>query len=155
MKKNKLPLNKIYHHIRHTRPRWYREYHQWEHHSTLHWVSLGLSSMVMLVGFMNAVLLMQEYPLASSYAATTTVTQQVNAGTLTISPQASASLSSVTVTATGTQNSTGNLGTVTVTDNRGSGAGWSATATSSDFTFINAAVKTSGANNTVTSGGTY
>jgi hypothetical protein len=111
----------------------------------------------MVMGFVNAVMLLQQYPLTSADAASgsTTVTQQVNAGTLNISPQSNASLSSVTVNATASQNSTGNLGTVTITDNRGSGVGWSATATSSDFTFINTALKVSGANNTVTSGGTY
>lgn len=152
-----MKLHTIYHHIRHTRPAWYHEYHAWKHHSTLHWVTLYLSAMIMLVGFVNALVILQRYPLVPTHASsgTTTVNQQVNAGTLNISPQASATLSTITVNATASQNSTGNLGTVTVTDNRGSGVGWSATATSSDFTFVNAAVKTVGSNNTVTSGGTY
>jgi hypothetical protein len=150
-------FHKAVHHLRYTRPKWYHEYHKWEHHSTVHWVTFALSAIVMFLGFVNTVMLLQRYPLKSADAdsGSTTVTQQVNAGTLTISPQANASLSTVTVNAASSQNSTGNLGTVTVTDNRGSGVGWSATATSTNFTFINAAVKQSGSNNTVTSGGTY
>lgn len=143
-------FHKIVHHIKHTRPQWYYDYHAWEHHNTLHWITFGLSTMVMFLGFINAVMLMQRYPIGPADAATTTVSQTVNAGTLNISPQASASLSTVTVNAAASQNSAGDLGTVTVTDNRGSGVGWSATAASSDFTFVNAAVKTSGSNNTFT-----
>lgn len=150
-------LRNAYHHIRHTRPQWYHEYHKWKHHTTFHWITLSLSTTVMIMGFVNAIILVQQYPLLPADAAsgTTAVTQQVNAGTLNISTAANASLSTVTVNATASQNSSGNLGTMTVTDNRGSGVGWSATATATDFTFINTAVKQSGSNNTVTSGGTY
>lgn len=84
----------------------------------------------------------------------TTLTQQVLAGSLSISSGATASLSSVTES-TSSQNATGNLGTVTVSDTRGTGVGWSATATCTNFTYINPAVVASGSNNTVTSGGTY
>ncbi len=147
----------IYHHLRYTRPQWYRDYHKWKHVDTLHWLTLIFSSFAIVVGFMNALLLIQQSPLNSTYAAsgTTTISQQVNAGTLNISTNTSSTLTAVTVNATSSQSSTGNLGTLTVTDNRGSGVGWSSTATSSDFTFINAAVKVSGSNSTVTSGGTY
>jgi hypothetical protein len=150
-------LHSIYHNIRHTRPKWYTEYHKWKHHETLHWITFAFSTIVMFMGFINAVLLIQKNPLQGAEAAsgTTSVTQQVNAGTLSISTTSSSSLSSITVDVTQSQNSTGNLGTLTVTDNRGSGVGWSCTATSSDFVFINSAVKVSGSNNTVTSGGTY
>lgn len=151
-----MKVSSVYHHIRHSRPKWYDDYHRWKHHRLLHWSTFFLSSVVMLLGFVNAVMLMQSYPLRDARAASgsTTVTQTVNAGTLNISTAGSATLSSVTVNATASQNSTGNLGTVTVTDNRGSGVGWSATATSSHFIFINPAVLVSGSNNTVTSGGT-
>lgn len=147
----------LYYHLRHTRPQWYKDYHKWKHVDTLHWLTLIFSSFAIVVGFINAIMLIQQYPLNSSYAAsgTTSVSQQVNAGTLNINTNASSSLTAVTVNATSSQNSTGTLGTLTVTDDRGSGVGWSATATSSDFTFINAAVKVSGSNDTVTSGGTY
>lgn len=157
MANTKISLKSVYHHVRHTRPKWYHDYHRWEHHETLHWITFAFSSIVMFMGFVNAVLLMQEYPLQGANAAsgTTSVTQQVNAGTLNLGTTASSSLSTVTVNATAAQNSTGNLGTVTVTDNRGSGVGWTCSATSSNFTFINSAVKVSGSNNTVTSGGTY
>lgn len=115
-----------------------------------------MSTIVMLLGFVNAVMLMQRYNLTPAEAATgtTNVTQSVIAGTLTIVPAATAALSSVTASVTSSQNSTGNLGTVTVTDNRGSGVGWSATATSTNFYAINSAVTTSGGNS-ITTGGTY
>lgn len=160
-------LHSVYHHLRHSRPKWYTKYHEWENHEILHWVTFAFSATVMFIGFVNALLLLQEYPLlpAAASSGTTAVSQQVNAGTLNISTTASSSLSSVTVDATTSQNSTGNLGTVTVTDNRGSGLGWSCTATSTHFIKVNAATKISGSNNTVTSdssstfsnatGGTY
>lgn len=121
----------------------------------------------MLLGFINTVLLLQQYPLLPAHAATgtTTVNQTVSGGTLNISTGGIATLSAVTVNATAAQNSTGNLGTVTVTDNTGTGVGWSSTATSTHFIKANAAVKTVGNNNTVTTdssstfssatGGTY
>lgn len=148
---------KIYHKARHNRPKWYQDYHKWKHHNTLHWFTFSLSSCVMIMGFINALIMMQQNPLRDVNAATgsTTITQQVNAGTLNLGSSASASLSVVTVNALMSQNSTGNLGTMTVTDNRGSGVGWSATVTSSNFVYVNAAVKQTGSNSTVTSGGTY
>src|SRR5690348_15984600 len=118
-------LNSVYHHIRHTRPKWYEEYHKWEHHEILHWFIFAFSSIMMFLGFVNALLLLQNHPILPAGAAsgTTSVTQQVNAGTLSISTNASTSLSAITVDVTQSQNSTGNLGTLTVTDNRGSGVG--------------------------------
>ncbi len=145
----------IIHHIRHTRPKWYIEYHKWEHANKLHWATFIVSTIVIGLGFLNAVMLMNGITLQRLLAATTTVTQQVNAGTLGLSSAGSASLSTITVNVTSSQNSTGNLGAITVTDNRGSGVGWSLTMTSSDYTFVNSAVKVTGGNNTVTSGGTY
>ena len=152
-----LQLKRILFHIKNSRPEWYRQYHQWKHHSTLHWITLSFSSLVILLGFVNTLLLTEKYSFQPANAAsgTTTVTQQVNAGTLNISSQSSESMTAVTVNATTTQTTTGSLGTVTVTDDRGSGVGWSCTATSTDFYYINQAVKTSGSNSTVTSGGTY
>ncbi|MGI8419070.1 MAG: hypothetical protein ACR2LN_00330 [Candidatus Levyibacteriota bacterium] len=146
---HKKTLHTIYHHVRHTRPKWYHEYHKWEHHNTLHWVTFALSSVVMLLGFINALLLAQQYPLQGVNAASTTVNQQVNQGLLTISSAASANLSAVTVAAA-SQNSTGNLGTVTVTDNTGLGNGWTANATCSHFIKYNSPFRTGGSAGTLT-----
>jgi len=150
-------LHTVYHHIRHTRPQWYYEYHKWKHHGTLHWITFVISSIVLVLGFMNAMILIQQnsFRLVDAAGGTTQVTQTVNAGTLNLSTSPYATLSAITVNATASQNSTGNLGTLTVTDNRGSGVGWSSTATCSDFTYRNQAVRVAGSNNTVTSGGTY
>lgn len=158
-------LSKLHHHIRHTRPKWYHHYHQWEHHSTLHWITFSLSTIVMILGFVNAVMLMQRYNVTSAQAATTNVTQTVNQGLLTINSAGSASMTPVTTSATSAQNSTGSLGTVTVTDNTGTGVGWSATATSTHFIKYNTPIRTGGAagsltvDNTATynnaTGGTY
>lgn len=150
-------IKKATYHARYTRPQWYHEYHQWEHHANLHWLTFIVSTMVILMGFINVVFQMAQNPpeIKTASAATTTVSQTVNAGTLGLTSGASTSLSSVTIDTSTAQTSTGNLGTVTVTDNRGSGVGWSVTATSTNFTKVNAAVKTAGSNSTVTSGGTY
>lgn len=144
-------LHRIYHHVRHTRPRWYHEYHQWKHHNKIHWITLGLSAILMLTGFTNALLLLHQYASNSASAATgtTAVTQQVNGGTLSVSPQATATLSTVTVS-TSNQNSTGSLGTITVDDNRGTGVGWSTTASSTHFIKYNTPVRTGGAAGTLT-----
>lgn len=82
------------------------------------------------------------------------VTYTLSAGTLSLSAPSSGSLSSVNLIA-GAMTGTGSLGTVQVTDRRGTLVGWNATATCSNFIRVNAAVRTSGSNNTVTSGGTY
>lgn len=147
-------LHKVIHHLRHTRPRWYDEYHKWKHYAVLHWITFALSSIVIFMGFVNALLLIQQYPLQPVGADTgaTTITANVNAGTLSIAPPASANLSAVNVDVASSQNSTGSLGTVTVTDNRGSGVGWSATATSSHFYKYQNPVMTGGSNNTVSVG---
>lgn len=144
-------IKRAYHHARHTRPRWYHEYHKWEHHSTLHMVTLALSSFVIIMGFANAFILMRDYPLKQSRAATATVTANVTAGALMIfTTESVATLSAVTVNVQTSQNSTGSLGTITIEDNRGSGAGWSSTMTSSHFYKYQSAVMTGGSNNTVT-----
>lgn len=109
-----------------------------------------------MLGLVNVAYLMnQNPPLQVANGAETITTQELTSSTLSIGSQPTASLSTATVNSTASQNTTGNLGTVTITDDRGSGAGWSTTATASHFTAINAAVMTSGANNTVTSGGSY
>lgn len=155
MEKKPRKIHKIIHHIRHTRPRWYHEYHKWEHHHTLHWITFALSSTVIFTGFINALILTQQYSTHPVNADTgvTTVTQQVDAGTLNITTPGSANLSSVTVNAASSQNTTGSLGAVTVVDSRGSGIGWSSTVTSSHFYYYNTPVMTGGSNNTVTVGG--
>jgi hypothetical protein len=143
------------HHVRHTRPQWYKDYHQWEHHSTLHWATFVVSSLVILMGFVNVISQYSQNPFKRANAATdsTILTQEVTAGALTISNSGDESLSSASVS-TSNQNTTGSLGTITVTDARGTGVGWSATATSTDFYKVNSAVQASGANNTVTTDAT-
>lgn len=143
-------------HAKNTRPAWYHQYHQWPHHKTLHWATFSLSTGIIMLGLANVVYLMNENPpLQIARGADTVTTQEVNPSSLSLVGQPSATLSSVSVNSTAAQNSSGNLGVTTITDDRGSGAGWSATATASHFTAINAAVMSSGANNTVTSGGTF
>lgn len=113
--------------------------------------TLALSSFVIIMGFANAFILMRDYPLRQSRAATATVTANVTAGALLIyTTESVATLSAVTVNVTTSQNSTGSLGTITIEDNRGSGAGWSSTMTSTHFYKYQNAVMTGGANNTVT-----
>lgn len=145
-------LKKGLHHIRNSRPQWYKDYHQWEHHATLHWITFVVSSIVILMGFFNVVFqAAQQAPVKKAHAATasTTLTQDVTAGSLTISNSGNQSLTSTSVS-TSNQNTTGSLGTITVVDNRGTGAGWSTTATSTHFLFFNSPVTTGGSNNTVT-----
>lgn len=148
-------IKKATYHAKYTRPQWYHDYHKWEHHAGLHWLTYIIATVVILTGFVNVVAHHTQNTPTPSVLGTTTVSQTVNAGTLGLTSGSSVTLSAVTVNAAAAQNSTGNLGTVTVTDNRGSGAGWSVTATSTNFTAVNSAVKTVGSNNTVTSGGTY
>lgn len=152
-------IKKGIHKIRHARPQWYKEYHEWEHHATLHWITFIVSCVVILVGFFNvAYQLVQKAPVTPAHAATATqnVTQSVTGGSLTITNAGNQSMSGATVQ-TNAQTTTGSLGTITVTDNRGTGAGWSTTATSTHFIKFNSPVTTGGANNTVSvnSGSTF
>jgi hypothetical protein len=147
-------VKKGMHHIRHSRPQWYKEYHKWEHHGTLHWITFVVSSTVILMGFFNIVSQMTQTPLVKpAHAATTTLSQDITGGSLTLSNSGDQSLGSASVS-TSNQNTTGSLGTITVTDARGTGVGWNATATSTHFIKVNSAVKTSGSNNTLTTDGT-
>ena len=75
-------------------------------------------------------------------------------GTLSMTTPGSVNLSAVTLSYPN-PNGTGSLGTVQVVDNRFTNVGWNLTATTTSFYQVGAAVKTSGSNNTVTSGGTY
>ena len=150
-------IKKGLHHIRHTRPQWYADYHQWEHHATLHWATFAVSVAVILMGFVNVVFQMaQNKTVRPAGAATTTLTQEITQGTLTMDTSASQAMSSASVSQS-SQASTGSLGTITVTDNRGTGAGWGVTATSTHFVKINNPVMTGGSNNTLTlnSGAAY
>lgn len=147
-------LKQLSHHVRHTRPAWYQSYHQWRHHGIIHWTVLIAATAIIFFIVVNLSLQYSGNQPKGVQAATTDVSQTVNAGTLSLSAPGSTTLSAVT-TSTSSQNSTGTLGVTTVTDTRGSGAGWSLTDTSTNFTVVNAAVKVSGSNNTVTSGGTY
>lgn len=147
------------HHIRHKRPHWYQEYHKWEHHGTLHWITFVASCLIILIGFATVIAQMSvNTPIVKAHADTksTVLTQAVTGGSLTISNDGNHTLGAATVDVTD-QNTTGTLGTITVTDNRGSGVGWNTTATSTNFVKVNAAVKTSGSNTTVTTntGSTY
>src|SRR5258706_10868597 len=117
------------------------------YHSLLHWTMLSAFSLIVMIG-LYAVVSQVERVYAST--ATTNVSQDVTTGTLSISNTGDQTLSSTAVSVTN-QNTSGSLGTITVTDSRGSGVGWNTTATSSHFIKVNAAVKTSGSNNTVTS----
>jgi len=145
-------LKKGIHHIRHSRPKWYQDYHQWEHHATLHWITFIISCVVIMMGFVNVVTNMQA-PIRKTYAATssTNVNQDVTSGVLSISNTGDQYLSTASASVTN-QNTTGSLGTITVTDNRGSGVGWSATATSTQFYKYNSPVMTGGSNNTLSIG---
>ncbi|MGI8419074.1 MAG: WxL domain-containing protein [Candidatus Levyibacteriota bacterium] len=145
-----MKIQKGIHHLKYTRPQWYKDYHQWEHHAFLHWATFVVSSIVITMGFVNIVFQMQQHApkVEIANAASTVLTQNVNGGTLTISNNGNQALSAATVS-TSNQNTTGSLGTITVTDNRGTGAGWNATATSTHFLKFNAATKITGANSTV------
>lgn len=143
-----MKVKKIIHHIRQTRPKWYTEYHQWEHHATLHWITFAVSCVVILMGFFNVINQTSVKEAHASTTASTNLTQTVNGGSLTISNTGDQSLSSANVS-TSNQNTTGSLGTITMTDNRGTGVGWSTTATSTEFYKYNTPVKTGGSNNTL------
>lgn len=146
-----MTIKKGIHHIRHSRPKWYKEYHQWEHHAVLHWVTFIVSSIVIMMGFFNTVSQMLKTPTvdkAHAATASTTLTQDVTAGVLSISNTGTQALSSTAVSISN-QNTTGSLGTITVTDNRGTGVGWSATATSTHFIKYNSPTTTGGSNNTL------
>jgi hypothetical protein len=152
-------IKKVVNHIRHSRPKWYKDYHKWEHHGFFHWITFVFSSIIIFLGFLNIAFQIPQnvnIKKANASSATTLINQDVTGGSLTISNTGDQSLSSTQVSTT-SANTTGSLGTITVTDNRGSGAGWSATATSTHFIKVNSAVMTSGSNNTVTSdsGSTY
>ncbi len=137
------------HNLKHNRPQWYTEYHQWEHHATLHWATFIVSTLVILMGFMNVVMqLTQNTTVKSANAASTILTQDITAGSLTLSNSGDESLDPASVS-TSDQDTTGSLGTITVTDNRGTGTGWNATVSSTHFIKYNAAVMTGGANATV------
>lgn len=124
--------------------------------------------MVIMVGFFNVVSEMfttvSNTPQANAATATTNVTQDVNAGVLSISNGGDQTMSAASVSLN-SQNTSGSLGTITVSDARGTGVGWSATATSTHFIKYNSPVTVSGANNTLTvannatynnaTGGTY
>lgn len=143
-------IKKGIHHLKHTRPQWYKDYHEWEHHATLHWVSFIVSSAIIIMGFANIVIqVTQNANVKDASAATTTMTQAVNAGSLTIGNSGAQVLTDASVSISN-QDTTGSLGTITVTDNRGTGVGWTATATSSHFIKANTAVKVTGSNDTVT-----
>lgn len=145
-------MSSALHHIKHTRPQWYKDYHQWEHHAALHWATFVVSSIVIMVGFFNVVSQMfhtANPQQANAYTATTNVTQNVNAGLLTIANTGDQTLTAATVSIN-SQNTTGSLGTITVDDARGTGVGWAATATSTHFIKYNSPVTTSGSNSTLT-----
>lgn len=143
--------------IIHRRPEWYHRYHGWSHHAKINWSFLiAILTVFNLMVFGSTGGNFGHSPfIQSTNAASTTITQAVTAGSVALVSQTSASMSAVGINATTAQISTGNLGTTTVTDNRGSGAGWSVTATATSFYVINGAVKTSGSNNSVASGGIY
>lgn len=110
--------------------------------------TLALSSLVIIMGFANAYILMRSHPLKQSRAATATVTANVTAGGLMIyTTESVATLSAITVNVTTSQNSTGSLGTITIEDNSGSGNGWSSTMTSSHFYKYQNPDTTNGVNN--------
>lgn len=141
-----MDVNKGIHHIRHTRPQWYRNYHEWEHHETLHWITFVASSAIIILGFANIIIqLNQNTPVKEAAAAadTTTVTQVISGGSLTIGNTGAESLTGATASSSH-QDTTGDLGTITVTDSRGTGVGWSLTAESTDFYKYNNPVQTSG-----------
>lgn len=138
-------LRKIAHHIKHTRPQWYREYHEWQYHGVLHWATLIVSTLVIVMGFVSVLIeITKEEPIRLANAAQTHVRQDVTGGNLTISQTGDEYMATVSASVNH-QDTTGDLGTVTVTDNRGSGAGWSATAQSTNFYKYNNPTTTSGA----------
>ena len=148
-------LKKTVHHIRYNRPQWYKDYHEWEHHAALHWITFAVSCLIILAGFMNVVNQTQKLEVrkASADTKSTVVTQDVTGGSLTITSTANQSMSAVGVD-TVSHNTTGTLGDVTVTDSRGTGVGWTASATSTNFYKYNDPVKVSGSNSTVSLGTT-
>ncbi len=151
------------HHIRHTRPQWYKQYHEWEPHVFLHWTAFIISSIIILLGLTNAVSQLQVKK-AGATSSSTTLSQDLTSGTLTISNTGGQTLTAGAVS-TSSQLTTGSLGTITLVDNRGTGVGWSATATSTNFIKYNNPVTTGGTNDTLsvdststydsTTGGTY
>lgn len=142
-----MDVKKGIHHIKHTRPKWYKDYHEWEHHTTLHWISFAASSAIIIMGFANIIIqLTQNTPIQKAGAATdtTTVTQVVSGGSLTLGNTGAESLTGATASSNA-QDTTGDLGVLTVTDSRGTGVGWSLTAESTDFYKYNNPTTVSGA----------
>ena len=88
-------------------------------------------------------------------AATTTVSQTVTPGLLTLTSPTSATLPPAQTNADIGATSQGSLGTVQVTDGRGTNAGWSLTATTSNFAQIKSPVPSRTGSPTVTSAGAY
>lgn len=70
---------------------------------------------------------------APAGAASTSLTQAITPGLLTLTSRPNATMSTVTADAVHNQTSSGSLGAVEATDSRGNGAGWSVTATCSNF----------------------
>ncbi len=139
-------IKKIAHHIKHTRPQWYTEYHEWQYHGVLHWATLIVSTLVIVMGFVSVLIeLTSKEPIRLANAAQTHVRQDVTGGNLTISQTGDEYMATVSASVNH-QDTAGDLGTVTVTDNRGSGAGWSATAQSTNFYKYNNPTTTSGSN---------
>src|SRR5690348_3375355 len=100
------------HHIRHSRPQWYKDYHKWEYHAVLHWITFTVSSIIILVGFFNVIVqVAQNAPVTKAHAATTTLSQTVNPGSLTISNTGNQSLSAASIS-TASANTTGSLGVI-------------------------------------------
>ena len=149
-----------------SRPEWYRQYHSWSPHVLLHWTVFVVSCIVIMLGFINVISQFYANPLQNANASTasTTLTQNVNGGTLNISNSGNQTMTAVSVSSN-SQTSTGSLGTITVTDNRGTGVGWNTTATCSQFFKYNTPVVTGGSSNTLSvnssatfsqpTGGTY
>ena len=145
--------NALYH-LKNTRPQWYKDYHEWEHHAVLHWVTFAVSCVIILIGFINVIAQPEqkiEVKQAGAATATTVVSQQVTNGSLTINNTGNQTMGSIGVDII-SHNTTGSLGDITVTDSRGSGVGWTAAATSTNFYKYNDPVTTGGTNGTVTIG---
>lgn len=129
-------LKKAVHRLRHTRPQWYKDYHEWEHHGILHWSAFIVSCAIITLSFFSAVIqLTQKSAVPTANAASTAntqVRQSIIGGALTIAQNGDQRMATATASINH-QDTHGNLGTITVTDSRGTAAGWTAYATSSNF----------------------
>ncbi|MBU0648140.1 WxL domain-containing protein [Patescibacteria group bacterium] len=97
---------------------------------------LALVAFTGLTAWLTSAYINQKVANDGVLAASTTVSADINAGTLSLTASSSVSMSAINLNSIGDagSNSTGSISEVKVSDHRSTAPGWSVTATCSDFT---------------------